>query len=89
MYEFNGIVENLSKKEEHSLEITNIIKKGSSLKNTEFIIGLVIYTGHDTKLMMNQIKGKRKYSDLENKMYKNIIMIFIFLVLICFLCAGY
>ena len=89
MYEFNGIVENLSKKEEHSLEITNIIKKGSSLKNTEFIIGLVIYTGHDTKLMMNQIKGKRKYSDLENKMYKNIIMIFIFLVLLCFLCAGY
>ena len=89
MYEFNGIVENLSKKEEHSLEITNIIKKGSSLKNTEFIIGLVIYTGHDTKLMMNQIKGKRKYSDLEKKMYKNIIMIFIFLVLICFLCAGY
>ena len=89
MYEFNGIVENLSKKEEHSLEITNIIKKGSSLKNTEFIIGLVIYTGHDTKLMMNQIKGKMKYSDLENKMYKNIIMIFIFLVLICFLCAGY
>ena len=89
MYEFNGIVENLSKKEEHSLEITKIIKKGSSLKNTEFIIGLVIYTGHDNKLMMNQIKGKRKYSDLENKMYKNIIMIFIFLVLICFLCAGY
>jgi len=89
MYEFNGIVENLSKKEEHSLEITNIIKKGSSLKNTEFVIGLVIYTGHDTKLMMNQIKGKRKYSDLENKMYKNIIMIFIFLVLLCFLCAGY
>lgn len=89
MYEFNGIVENLSKKEEHSLEITNIIKKGSSLKNTEFVIGLVIYTGHDTKLMMNQIKGKRKYSDLENKMYTNIIMIFIFLVLLCFLCAGY
>ena len=89
MYEFNGIVENLSKKEEHSLEITNIIKKGSSLKNTEFVIGLVIYTGHDTKLMMNQIKGKRKYSDLENKMYKHIIMIFFFLVLLCFLCAGY
>lgn len=28
--------------------------KGTILKNTEWIIGLTIYTGHDSKIMKNQ-----------------------------------
>jgi phospholipid-transporting ATPase len=29
-----------------------ILLRGSQLKNTEYVCGLVIYTGHETKLMM-------------------------------------
>ncbi len=31
----------------------NFLLRGCSLKNTKWIIGLVVYTGHETKIMLN------------------------------------
>jgi len=42
--------------------------KGSILKNTEWIIGFVVYTGNETKLMMNAKEGTFKTSKVEAKM---------------------
>ena len=36
-----------------SLDPEQICLRGSSLRNTDFIIGIATFTGHDTKLMMN------------------------------------
>ena len=38
-----------------TLTLTNksLILRGSNLANTEWIIGVVVYTGKDTRLMMN------------------------------------
>jgi len=47
----------------------NIILRGSTLRNTEYVYGLVIFTGHDTKIMMNSMAAKYKFSGLE--MYTN------------------
>lgn len=43
--------------------IENMILRGSVLKNTEWVFGIVLYTGHDCRLMMNAnyIKYKRSY----------------------------
>ena len=39
---------------------------GSVLRNTQFCIGLVVYTGFDTKSMMNsKTGGKIKQSQIE------------------------
>jgi phospholipid-transporting ATPase len=45
-----------------SISNNNFILRGSSLRNTEFIYGLVTYTGHDTKIMKNSFKARAKKS---------------------------
>ena len=34
--------------------------RGCSLKNIDFIYGLAVYTGHETKIMLNSVKSKTK-----------------------------
>ena len=36
-----------------SLNPSNVLLRGSSLRNTEWIVGIAVYTGHDSKVMMN------------------------------------
>jgi phospholipid-transporting ATPase len=43
----------------------NIILRGSTVRNTEHCYALVIFTGHDTKIMMNSMAAKYKFSGLE------------------------
>jgi magnesium-transporting ATPase (P-type) len=43
----------------------NIILRGCSLRNTEHVYGIVIFSGHDTKIMMNSMAAKYKFSGLE------------------------
>uniref|UniRef100_A0A5K4FBU5 P-type phospholipid transporter n=1 Tax=Schistosoma mansoni TaxID=6183 RepID=A0A5K4FBU5_SCHMA len=60
------------------LTYKNLVLRGSKLISTDYIIGLVIYTGKDTKLSLNSSKNlKRKYSTREN--LSNIILL-IFMV---------
>lgn len=44
---------NESKRRTIRLENKQIALRGSNLANTNWIIGVVLYTGKDTKLMMN------------------------------------
>lgn len=76
LYTFQGHVVD---KEGNKIKIdnTNFILRGCSLKNTKSIIGLVAYTGHQTKIMLNSIKAKAKRSKVEKIMGKQIIIIFI------------
>jgi magnesium-transporting ATPase (P-type) len=37
--------------EKASLGAENMVLRGSSLKNTEYIYGVAVFTGHDTKVM--------------------------------------
>ena len=39
--------------------------------------GVVVYTGHHTKVMMNSAKPRRKLSDLESLMNKSILIILV------------
>ena len=44
---------------------------------------MAIFTGHYTKIMKNSIKAKPKHSDLEHKLNRQIIIVFLMLVLFC------
>ena len=43
-----------------------ILLKGSSLRNTEYILGLCVFTGHDTKIMNNSAQAEAKFSKNTN-----------------------
>lgn len=51
-----------------------MLLRGASLKNTEYIYGIVIYAGHDTKIMRNSVKSKSKLSRLEKATNRYIIL---------------
>ena len=55
------------------VNIQQFIPRGSSLSNTDWIIGLVVYAGKDTKLMKNMGKNKYKQSHIERSL--NIVVI--------------
>lgn len=47
------------------LTADEMMLRGSSLRNTEWAIGIAVYTGHDTKVMMNQSEAPNKMSRIE------------------------
>ena len=64
-----------------------IIFLGSVLKNTKWIIGFVMYTGHNTKLILNSKNTNRKTSRVESLMSKFIIVILIIQIFLCLISA--
>lgn len=53
-----------------SINFNNFLLRGCVLKNIRNIYGLVAYTGHDTKIMLNSFKARSKKSKLELLMQK-------------------
>lgn len=50
--EFHGKLTIFNKKV-HSLNVNQLLLRGAKLKNTKWIFGAVVYTGHDAKLLKN------------------------------------
>lgn len=66
LYKFEGTIK-FSHQPDHiySLDHTSLLLRGTSMKNTDWIIGMVVYTGHETKIMKNSCKSRTKFSLLE------------------------
>ena len=45
------------------------------MRNTDFAYGLVVFTGHETKIMKNSVKSRAKFSKLELSTNNYIFMI--------------
>ncbi|EGR27787.1 phospholipid-translocating p-type flippase family protein, putative [Ichthyophthirius multifiliis] len=87
IYIFNGYL-TAKNNDKIPLGPDNIILRGCSLKNTEFIIGVVVYTGHQSKIMYNILTVKKKKTAVENLMEKFITKIFYIQCLLCLLCSS-
>ncbi|KAI4355465.1 hypothetical protein L6164_004238 [Bauhinia variegata] len=66
----------------HPLDPSQILLRDSKLRNTDYIYGVVIFTGHDSKVMQNSTKSPSKRSTIEKKMDYIIYILFTVLVLI-------
>ncbi|KAG5028455.1 hypothetical protein JHK87_011969 [Glycine soja] len=71
--------------DEKSLQKYKILLRDSKLKNTDYIYGIVIFTGYDTKVMQNSADPPSKGRKIERKMDKIIYILFSTLVLISFI----
>ena len=65
------------------LEAKQLLLKGAKLKNTKWVIGIVIYTGHNCKLMKNAKDPISKFSSVESLMNSGLIMIFLVQFILC------
>ncbi|KAJ6751636.1 hypothetical protein OIU85_002102 [Salix viminalis] len=83
LYSFVGTLHHNEK--EYPLSPRQILLRDSKLKNTEFIYGVVIFTGHDTKVMQNALDPPSKRSKIERRMDKIVYLLFSMLILISFI----
>ncbi|CAI9761835.1 unnamed protein product [Fraxinus pennsylvanica] len=63
-----------------------LLLRDSKLRNTDYIYGVVIFTGHDTKVVMNSRDPPSKRSKIEKKM--DMIVYFLFCVLFVMAFSG-
>ncbi|XP_043706715.1 probable phospholipid-transporting ATPase 4 [Telopea speciosissima] len=66
----------------YALDPSQILIRDSKLRNTAYVYGVVIFTGHDSKVMQNSTKSPSKRSQIERKMDYVIYFLFTLLVLI-------
>ena len=65
------------------LDAKQLLLKGAKLKNTKWVIGIVIYTGHNCKLMKNAKDPISKFSSVESLMNSGLIIIFLVQFILC------
>jgi phospholipid-transporting ATPase len=61
-----------------------LLLRGCVLKNTDYVYGVVVYTGRDTKIVMNSKKPPQKSSNIMRMMNRILISVFIFEACLCF-----
>ena len=71
----------------YEISIKEFILKGSILRNSNWIVGVVVYTGMNNKIILNSKKPRTKISKIEQSMNNYLIYVFIFLILCCFACS--
>lgn len=80
LYTFVGNLE--FEKDSHPLSPDQVLLRDSKLRNTDYIYGVVIFTGPDTKVVRNSTRSPSKRSRIERKMDNVIYVLFSILVLI-------
>ena len=86
IYKFDGVIQ-LPDGHKVPLSHENFLLRGSSLRNTEWAIGVVTHTGHDTRIMRNSVRGRQKFSSLERKVSWSIAHIFAIEAFLCSIAA--
>uniref|UniRef100_A0A671KP41 Phospholipid-transporting ATPase n=1 Tax=Sinocyclocheilus anshuiensis TaxID=1608454 RepID=A0A671KP41_9TELE len=64
-----------------------ILLRGAQLRNTQWVHGIVVYTGHDTKLMQNSTSPPLKLSNVERITNFQILALFGCLLAISLVCS--
>ncbi|CAD8148969.1 unnamed protein product [Paramecium pentaurelia] len=64
-----------------------LLLRGAFLRNTKFIVGVIVYTGEDTKIMRNAEPSRIKQSTIESTMNKLILGILGVQIIACALSA--
>ena len=71
------------------LDANQMLLRGSSLRNTDFAYGVVVYTGHESKIMKNSPSSRLKRSKIELKTNTFILFTFAFQVAIWLFASVY
>ncbi|KAL0969642.1 hypothetical protein UPYG_G00230200 [Umbra pygmaea] len=79
---FRGYMEHPNKKRV-GLHNNNLLLRSCTIRNTETVIGIVVYAGHETKAMMNNSGPRYKRSKLERRLNVDVLWSVVLLVIMC------
>uniref|UniRef100_A0A8C4ENY6 Phospholipid-transporting ATPase n=1 Tax=Dicentrarchus labrax TaxID=13489 RepID=A0A8C4ENY6_DICLA len=75
LYDFTGTLR-LENQNPAPLGPDQVLLRGAQLRNTQWVAGIVVYTGHDSKLMQNSTKAPLKRSNVERVTNMQILVLF-------------
>lgn len=86
MYHFTGTIP-LNTGERVPLSKDNLLLRDCTLRNTDYIEGIVVYAGRETKAMLNNGGTRYKRSRLEQRMNIEVMWCVVILFLMCLISA--
>ncbi|KAG2230112.1 hypothetical protein INT48_002466, partial [Thamnidium elegans] len=92
LYNYDGVfstssMNEVGKNRDYALDPNQLLLRGAQLRNTSWIYGIVVFTGHETKLMLNSSKKPSKISNVTRITNRNILYLFAILVIMSVACA--
>ncbi|CAM0137054.1 unnamed protein product [Umbelopsis sp. WA50703] len=91
LYNYDGTinlsVDEVGRARDFALDPTQLLLRGAQLRNTSWIYGIVVFTGHETKLMLNSSKKPSKVSNVTRITNRNILYLFAILVAMSIACS--
>ncbi|XP_028994820.1 probable phospholipid-transporting ATPase VD isoform X2 [Betta splendens] len=69
------------------LHNNNLLLRSCTIRNTETVVGIVVYAGHETKAMMNNSGPRYKRSRLEKRLNTDVLWCVLLLVVMCLTAA--
>ncbi|KZV76767.1 phospholipid-translocating P-type ATPase [Peniophora sp. CONT] len=72
---------------QEGVTINELLLRGCTLRNTPWVIGLVAFTGADSKIMLNGGQTPSKRSKIEKETNFNVIVNFVILMIMCIVSA--
>uniref|UniRef100_A0A7N8X5U5 Phospholipid-transporting ATPase n=1 Tax=Mastacembelus armatus TaxID=205130 RepID=A0A7N8X5U5_9TELE len=69
------------------LHNSNLLLRSCTIRNTETVVGIVVYAGHESKAMMNNSGPRYKRSKLEKRLNTDILWCVVLLIVMCLTAA--
>ncbi|KAG6908584.1 hypothetical protein DXG01_004071 [Tephrocybe rancida] len=73
--------------ETHPIDMQMTLLRGTVLRNTAWVIGIVMYTGEDTRIVMNSGRTPSKRSKVERQMNPQVFINLIILAIMAIVCG--
>ncbi|CAK9002666.1 Probable phospholipid-transporting ATPase IA (ATPase class I type 8A member 1) (Chromaffin granule ATPase II) [Durusdinium trenchii] len=60
---------------DEALDAKHLLLRGTVLKNTSWVLGLVVYTGPESRMVMNSREAKAKYPNIEKVINRSMLVV--------------
>ncbi|KAI8600263.1 hypothetical protein EDD21DRAFT_338696 [Dissophora ornata] len=96
LFSFNGSLTMIARKRHDAaqgtektlpVDINNMLLRGHVVRNTHWVIAVIVATGTETKIMLNSGETPSKRSRIEKTMNIQVAINFMILLLLCIICA--
>ena len=91
LYLYHGVLKykdaTTGEQKQEPATINELLLRGCAIRNTNWVIGLVVFTGADTKIMLNGGDTPSKQSKIEKETNYNVIVNFLVLTVLCIISA--